>query len=60
MTSKERWPVVIQMYWFEVLRKDMGWATGQGKTVNVTNVTRVVSSKRIKRGCEGLPRWSSG
>lgn len=45
---------------FEVLQKDMGWATGQGKTMNVTNVTRVFSSKRIKRRRrrEGLPWWS--
>ena len=60
MTSQKRWPIVIQIYWFEVLRKDTGWATGQGKTMNVTNVTRVSSSKRIKRGPEGLPWWSSG
>lgn len=37
------------------------WATDQGKTMNVNNVTREVSSKRRKRGWEqGLPSWSSG
>ena len=31
------------------------WSTDQGKTMNVNNVTREVSSKMIKRGWEGFP-----